>query len=268
MRGVLVATAWAAPDGYRYTPGGYLLHDSCIVEVANNFVVNDTFPTPCSIPAAAANEQIYAMDTHTQGDVTFTQMNSSWTVPQLPKDAEGQVVYFWPGFKANAPEPGYPVLQPVLQYGQRGAEWQLQSWFVWARTFPPAAITGPAISVAPGDEIVSYMELDESSQIWTVYGRNDRTKETSVLQISKSKAGNTDYKYAMHVLETIMSSSNYCAEYPPDGAVEFTGITVNGGQTVDWQTRVQKSECQQKVAASAKGDDVKMTWSASSDLIV
>jgi hypothetical protein len=25
---------------------------------------------------------------------------------------------------------GYPVLQPVLQYGQHGGFWELQSWFV------------------------------------------------------------------------------------------------------------------------------------------
>jgi hypothetical protein len=25
---------------------------------------------------------------------------------------------------------GYPVLQPVLQYGQQGGSWELQSWFV------------------------------------------------------------------------------------------------------------------------------------------
>jgi hypothetical protein len=40
---------------------------------------------------------------------------------------------FWPGFKSKQPEMGYPVLQPVLQFGERGPEWALQSWFVDAR---------------------------------------------------------------------------------------------------------------------------------------
>lgn len=51
-------------------------------------------------------------------------------VPELPENAEGQVDYFWPGFKSGEPEMGLPVLQPVLQYGQHGAAWELQSWFV------------------------------------------------------------------------------------------------------------------------------------------
>ena len=41
---------------------------------------------------------------------------------------------FRPGFKSEKPEMGYPVIQPVLQYGEHGHEWQLQSWFVDANS--------------------------------------------------------------------------------------------------------------------------------------
>ena len=62
---------------------------------------------------------------------------TDWVVPPLPKAhsyGRSQVVYFWPGFKASAPEMGYPVLQPVLQFGQHGSHWELQSWFVDANS--------------------------------------------------------------------------------------------------------------------------------------
>ena len=79
-------------------------------------------------------------------------MVANWVVPKLPDVHRTQVVYFWPGFKSKQPEMGLPVLQPVLQYGQHGAKWQLQSWFVHG-----GAVTAPAIDVSPGDAITSYM---------------------------------------------------------------------------------------------------------------
>jgi len=53
---------------------------------------------------------------------------------------------------------GYPVLQPVLQYGQTGrAMWQLQSWYVWGQG--GRAVTGAVVSVNPGDKLTTYVSL-------------------------------------------------------------------------------------------------------------
>jgi hypothetical protein len=117
-----------------------------------------------------------------------------------------KVDYHWPGFKSEQPEMGYPVLQPVLQYGQTlPARWQVsfnmststqhscgddmfnrlgwfqvQSWFVHG-----GAVTAPAIEVSPGDSITSFMVFDVDTQTWTVSGTNLRTQESSVLVITK-----------------------------------------------------------------------------------
>lgn len=258
----------ARQDGYMHVPGsgGALLHKSCVHEVPEGTVA-DPFNTTCDKPALFSNEQVYAMDTYTDDSVTFSQMNSSWTVPELPSKASGQVVYFWPGFKATHPEPGYPVLQPVLQYGEGAStHWQLQSWFVWAKaSIFPVAKTGKAISVSPGDKITSYMELDATTKTWTVFGKDETTGESSTLQVKNSRVG--DYKYAMHVLETVMASSGYCAEYPKSNSVEFTDISANHGQRVTWKTNVLKTDCKQAITVSTTGDDVKMTWESESAAI-
>jgi len=231
-------------------------------------VVDDSFDLSCNYDMLYSNEQVYAMDAHTDDTVTFNQMNSSWKVPALPSK-HGQTVFFWPGFKAQQPEPGYPVLQPVLQYGQRlgQTDWELQSWFVWAKHFLPISVTGPALKVSAGDHITSWMNFDESSKIWTVYARNDANGQESVLQVTNSKVGSQDFKYAMHVLETVMPASNYCSEYPPDNQIEFTDISANNGAGVQWETRTGKTDCQQKVTTSTKGDDVKFNW-VSSEVII
>jgi len=247
-----------------------VLHESCILEVAPETVVTDSLVSACNHSAQAApvsgglglGEQVYAMDATATGN--FTQMNSSWTVPPVPSQAKRQIVYLWPGFKATAPAPGYPVLQPVLQYGQRGkTSWQLQSWFVYAKRLFPEAFTGHPVDVSPGDTIRSYMEFDAATQIWTVYGRNERTQQASVLQVSKSKAGGKDFNYAMHVMETIMPSEGYCTLYPASSGVSFTGISAKGGEPLHWAPSVLKTDCGQKCSATAVGDTVSMSWNSS-----
>ena len=82
------------------------------------------------------------MDVHAQKADFFSAFTANWKVPELPAEEHGQTIYFWPGFKAQQPEMGLPVLQLVMQYGQGASrKWQLQSWFVHA----PQAVTADAI---------------------------------------------------------------------------------------------------------------------------
>lgn len=260
----VTASVYGLPPGYVVVPScdGCLMHESCVKSVRNGEIVNDSFDVSCGHDMLYPDEQVYAMDAHTDGSVTFTQMNSSWKVPALPKRRAHQTVFFWPGFKAQKPEPGYPVLQPVLQYGQRPGQttWELQSWFVWAKRLFPVAVTGPAIKVSAGDQITSWMDFDQSSQMWTVYARNEANGQESILKVTKGKVGNQDFAYAMHVLETVMPASNYCDQYPPDDQIEFFGISANNGSGVNWIGRTGKTDCHQQVNVTSKGDDVKFTW--------
>jgi hypothetical protein len=153
---------------------------------------------------------------------------------------------------------GLPVLQPVLQYGQHGAEWELQSWFVWGEQ--GVSVTAPAIPVTAGDKLVSYMDYDKGSQVWTVYGQNTRTMRESNLKIARSKACNCDYKWAMLVLETIMDP-NVCGDYPASTSLTFTGVTV-GGSTVQWTPKVQGHDCKQAIT-QVNNDTITLTWSNS-----
>jgi len=235
------------------------MHKSCIYEVPNGVPQDIDFLSQCKyIPEPQPNLQIYAMDVHfsPSGGKAVTAMNASWTVPSLPKSNDGQVVYFWPGFKSTAPTMGLPVLQPVLQYGQHGASWQLQSWFVWGNN--GISVTGPAISCNPGDKIESHMSYDSLNKIWTVYGVNLRTGQSSNLQINRSRACNCDYKWAMLVLETIMTQGA-CRDYPASPTLTFTDVSVDG-EYPEWTTRVQMKDCKQAIKVTSK-DTVELSWS-------
>jgi hypothetical protein len=247
------------PENYVQTPGGWKIHKDCIYEVPNGAHVEmEMEPKRCPYAAMAPDVQIYAIDTYFgTANQLVTQMNTSWVVPALPVNESTQVVYFWPGFKSQQPVMNYPVLQPVLQYGQQGRFWMVQSWFVWGAQ--GISYTAPAISASPGDAIDSYMLYDSTSQTWTCYAINKNTGKTSDLQLTRAKIQNTDFQYAMLVLETVMPNTNYCNLYPGgDDKIIFSNVKVNNA-VPKWTTQVAEHDCSQ--AATVNADNtVTFSW--------
>jgi len=264
-----LAAATSASATMITIPGGSQISDSCIFTMDNHALITATSPVLQDMarcraesrtqkigeaPYTWGTEQIYAQDVHLQNPTAqWLNFTADWIVPELPEKHSGQVDYHWPGFKSQQPEMGYPVLQPVLQYGQHGqAGWQLQSWFVHG-----GATTAPAIDVAPGDKITSYMAFDESTATWTVYGENLSSNEKSVLTITKKALGDYVFDWAMIVHETIMAKSEYCDEYPASDGVQYTNVYLDG-ESLEWTERVQKEDCGQAVEHSE--GEVSFAW--------
>mmetsp|Transcript_27589 Transcript_27589/g.55158 ORF Transcript_27589/g.55158 Transcript_27589/m.55158 type:complete len:263 (-) Transcript_27589:44-832(-) len=241
-------------------PGGHDLSASCILAVSNGEVVTSSHLSSlsdCKAASSLRKEQIYAQDVHLENPDLWQNFTASWTVPPLPSNHAGQVDYHWSGFKSGEPEMGYPVLQPVLQYGQTGrAKWQVQSWYVWGDG--GKAVTGPAVAAEEGDAVDTYMTLSDDG-VWTVYARNGRTGEESVLTIERDALGcDCDFEWAMLVHETIMDAKGYCDEYPAGSSgIEYTNVYLDGA-TVAWEERVQKTDCEQ--AVNVDGEKVAFTW--------
>jgi len=268
-------------DGYVPVPGGMRIHRDCIVHVHDGYHVDTNAVgqrvlvhtlsgvesrvlADCPHPAKPAdpNLQIYAMDTHwTAPTGLVTQMNASFNAPQKPPSDQGQVVYFWPGFKSTQPTMGYPVLQPVLQYGTDseggGDYWCVRSWFVCGQW--GMALVSDEVAVSPGDVLTSYMSYDAPSTMWTVFAANTATTKTTALTVTRTKIRSTDFHVAMLVLETIMDQGD-CSQYPAAGSVTFTGVSVNG-QVPTWEPRVSMHDCNQAVSVAGGGATVKMSWS-------
>ena len=261
-----LATAVSTPASIIRVPGGHAVPASCITALNNRgtydaSAANHTF---CDDTLDSPMIQIYAADVHLKSPEPLKSFTADWVVPPEPKSYFGQVVYFWPGFKAMAPEMGYPVLQPVLQFGERGKKWEFQSWFVDAkdRRFP--VVTAPPIDVKPGDKLTSFMSLSADGTMWTVSGTNKATGEDTTLNIKYTKAGATDYHYAMLVNENVNVNTR-CERMPAttDG-VTFTNVTVNGKALVGWTTRANckgnpRCDCSNAASVDAEGD-VTLSW--------
>jgi len=252
-------------------PGGHEVPIECITALPNRAVFNASsarVPAGCQQTAMveAPHIQIYAADVHFESKSPLTSFTADWVVPPLPASQpflERQVVYFWPGFKSQAPEMGYPVLQPVLQYGEHGPSWALQSWFVDAKQPQFPVVTAPAIDVQPGHRITSYMSQSSDGATWTVSGTNKDTGKDSTLHVAYARAGKTDYNYAMLVNENI-NVNEHCDRMPAATGVTFTNVTVNGDAKPAWTTRADCAgndacDCGNAASVAANGD-VTLSW--------
>lgn len=259
-------------------PGGLNVPESCIHVVPKGVVVDESYVIPkCEREDEVEgwNEtmiQIYAADVHAQTNETqFRSMTSNVVVPPVPTEKSSQTVYFWPGFKSQSPEMGYPVIQPVLQFGEYNSKWQLQSWFVDANSFWYPTVTADAIDVNEGDEITMSMVLGDDD-MWTISGIDLTTGQDSTLRITRKKAGKCNYNWAMLVNENI-NVNDHCDRMPDstNGGVTFTNVTVNGvTQPQDfWTTRANcadpanNCDCGNSASVDSQTGDVTLGWKKS-----
>lgn len=272
MRAAALSSAVAAAGAARVRvpgSGGQTVDAACVARVANRAVhdADAARATGCAAGSLSAPRlQIYASDVHLHSDTPLKSFTADWTVPANPaKDGlfDGQTVYFWPGFKSQQPEMGLPVLQPVLQWGEYGKYWELQSWFVDGNdrdNYP--VVTAPAIRVSAGDKITSFMNLSADGTTWTVSGTDVTTGEDSTLSIKYKKAGDCDYDYAMLVNENIDVNAK-CELMPATTNVTFTRVTVDG-KVPTWTPRAncagdKSCDCGNKAEVAPNGDVV-LSW--------
>ena len=170
-----LATAAARNASFVRTPGG-LVREGCIISVENGARVDGVaFAQDCSPPSVSRTEQIYAMNTAAQKPSYWSNFTADWSTGAPSASARSCTSGPAQGGRAGD---GVPAATRA-GYGQT-AHWELQSWFVHG-----GAVTAPAIRVAPGDRLTSYMSFDAESDDWTVYGKDLDTGKESKLTISK-----------------------------------------------------------------------------------
>ena len=248
----------------------------CITALPNFATYNASAPTSqdtrCDKRGGVADGsrlQIYAADLHLR-QPDLRSFTCDFVVPPLPAKympLQPHVVYFWPGLKSGKPEMGYPVLQPVLQYGVRGPSWTLQSWFVDVASVAarPSVVSAPAIDVSPGDRITSFIGLEGDGSTWTVSGVNRDTNHDSTLHVADSRV---QFDFAMLVNENINVNA-HCERMPASMSermsLTFTNVTVNGDRLPAWETRANCAgkalcDCGNVARVNAENGDVTLSW--------
>lgn len=206
----------------------------------------------------------------------FGYMSSDWTVPEPPKST-GPVsgmssVYFFNGLEDSGGKPGTAtyILQPVLSYGKSGCiidpllffEWHLVSFYV---TSAGRAYCGPRLAVKVGERVRGAMRLGDDGTTWTVESTRLESNQSSTHSVNlNGKIADTAYL----TLETMV---NYgCNAFPTGGSLTFANNKLADkafhAVVPAWSKKVNHSECNQEVVASADGS-VTISWDGASLLI-
>jgi hypothetical protein len=172
----------------------------------------------------------------------ITLFRTAWQVPPAPATQASQLIYLFNGIE---PADGSIILQPVLQWGDSGADedgmqrtgpfWTVASWSVGTE-----AHHTPHVRVNPGDLLVGVITLLDQADGQFRYS----CEFQGVAGTAHSLKIGSPLVWCAVTLEAYENGSsapppydlNAVSEYPPCGATAFKTINIrNGsGQSVNW----------------------------------
>lgn len=183
-----------------------------------------------------------------------TSVNMTWPVPAFPTTrGGGNAPGWWWGFEPN---PALYLLQPILAYGDGSPDytifngeydWPTSNWWM-----------SDTITVLPGDIIKSSCSYEASDDMYTlVISNSNRTGATITSRRKGSKQLYTD------VYVVVEHQPNSCSEYPADGGVIFSDISIAWDGQVStnpqWTAQQFKPACNCK-AAVISPSAIGFTW--------
>lgn len=186
-----------------------------------------------------------------------TSVNMTWTVPAYPATrGGGNAPGWWWGIE---PVPALDLLQPILAYGDGSPvytifngeySWKDGNWWM-----------SDVKQVQPGDVLVSSLSYDSASDAYSlVIGNANKTGQT----ITSIRPGKAQLYTDVYIV--VEHQPDSCAEYPADGGVLFSGISIawDGKVSSDpaWTAQTYKPACNSK-ATVVSPSAISLTWDTS-----
>lgn len=198
----------------------------------------------------------YATGVSPTGEGIITYMSAKWTVGQNP--AVGGA-FFSPWFGIEASD-NLNLIQPVNPWV--GDSWQIYNeYFQWS---PEYNYDSDAQTVNPGDVLFGSVTYVPANNSYTIYHSDMTTgwEVYSSIPIQQDNSGNYK-KYTIAYI--VYEKPADCDQYPPDGQVTFSDITIQyDGQTVEptWTTGIVDDVCNNR-AKIVNSTTVQITWDTS-----
>lgn len=177
-------------------------------------------------PPDQANWITYAGWSNTIG-IPITKFVTTWTVPPAPAVQASQLLYLFNGIE---PANGQVIVQPVLQWGDSGADedgqnrtglfWTVASWIVGGPD--DSATHTPHIAVNPGDKLVGVVTLANQSAAGFVYNCEFQGLAGTTLVTPPI----SELVWCVETLETYELQGNHNPPYDLDAAAKYPGASV------------------------------------------
>jgi hypothetical protein len=172
-------------------------------------------------PPDQANWIVYAGWMNSTGN-PITKLTTTWTVPPAPATQASQLIYLFNGIE---PADGQVIVQPVLQWGDSGADedgqnrtgpfWAVASWVVGGPD--DSATHTPHIRVNPGDVLVGVVTLVNQSTLGFVYDCEFEGLPGTTLTTSPI----SELVWCVETLEAYELQGNRIPPYDLDSATKY-----------------------------------------------
>jgi hypothetical protein len=239
------------PQEFVITPFGYF-HPSCVLQVAEgdtlladgrvehaNGTVEANVPvcnyphyTPTGLPVTADTKVASGADPVVNGwleavwamtNTSYGKIAATWIVPPAPATAEGQTLFFFPGFEDYADV--ISIVQPVLQFGPSAAGggnyWAVASWNCCLNGY---AWNSKLLNVSSGDTILGTITSTCKAGLgycakWNVTSQDKTTGKKTTL--AKTPAEGQVWNWAFGAVAEVYGVVQ-CSDYPPNNGLVFT----------------------------------------------
>eukprot|EP00036_Acanthoecidae_sp_10tr_P011507 CAMPEP_0182927124 /NCGR_PEP_ID=MMETSP0105_2-20130417/13272_1 /TAXON_ID=81532 ORGANISM="Acanthoeca-like sp., Strain 10tr" /NCGR_SAMPLE_ID=MMETSP0105_2 /ASSEMBLY_ACC=CAM_ASM_000205 /LENGTH=232 /DNA_ID=CAMNT_0025065051 /DNA_START=24 /DNA_END=722 /DNA_ORIENTATION=+ len=186
----------------------------------------------------------------------ITGFNATVTVPDRPRKEFGASPSFWYGLQTATGDGA--LVQPILAWGQResgfGIFLEVFDWTDERDTQSPESYAVP-----PGDTLRQSVQYVADTNSYDMYIHSKATGKSISMNYKLLPGQRVPETSAFIVVE---HSPMNCAEFPANGNVTFTDISiaVNGVKTTPrWEAKQQRPACGSKALVQPDGSVV-LTW--------
>ena len=224
------------PEGYELTnmPDGHVRMEN---PTTGDHVDFAEAPAAAVKPLPDSGWQTYASWLNT-GDKPVTSFETTWKVPAIPSNDDGQILYQFNGIQ---PAVILAIVQPVLQYGNNGAFggsfWCVASWYV---TETQAFYTKHLEKVKTGKSLTGKITLTAQKSAGDTY----------VIEfdgIGPTKLTMKDLPEMAWFVETLeVYGVDVCSDYPNQAFSEMSKINLKAGSktpSVTWSPTDDETGC-------------------------
>lgn len=205
----------------------------------------------CAAQDPAHGWMAYAVGTMPAHAERITRLEMTWTVGAAPKPS---MAFFSPWFGMD-PSDNLNLVQPVNPW--LGSDWAMYTeYFQWSPTHNSNSDQYP---VAAGATLRGSIVYDKSSDSYELTQKILETGDVSSQTVKCQNGKRYTVPYVVY------EKTFPCRDYPPDGVVTFSNITVEcDGVPCDikWEAKVKDPNCD--MAAHIKPDGtISITWDTS-----
>lgn len=214
--------------------------------------------TLCAAQDPADGWMAYAVGKVPTGTQRITHIEMSWKVSA---NAKSSSAFYSPWFGMDPPD-NLNLLQPVNPWG--GSSWTAYTeYYQWS---PSKNVNSKEITVKAGQTLHGVITYENTTDSYVITQTVVETGSSSTQTVKSQNAKKFNLPYVVY--EKVWT----CADYPPDGVVTFTNISIQCDyadctNTVKWSAAVKDANCGMAAHVDKYPQQISITWNPKAESV-